>query len=404
MRKLILSLYILYLPFQLKIARISIIDSLNPLLLLLFIILIFSFKSDTNNRVKLKFQLPLILFVIFWFLSFMHTFIEPRGLWIWGAGTEFKRLVSLILGYFVFSRCLKDKKEIKFMFYVFLISIVLVAINVARNGTLSGVHFADFKRSSGPFGEDWKGADIAGGFLATFMPFLFSFSLFAKKRLIQVVGFLGFIVCLVGLMTTYARGALVAIAISMLILILFAFKYKKILTGFSKMVLFFVIIFGILGWKLWLPTTIQNRINETHTEDKYGNPTGLDQSSQMRIDNWQNNIYLFKTNPFFGVGFGQTRNYFGVDPHNGLLLIAVEMGVITLLIFLWFIISVFKEALMFAKTEFIEIGAGFVGALVSLVVVNIFYANFFRDTVVGTFWVALGILAAAKRLVVSEKD
>lgn len=318
------------------------------------------------------------------------------------AGKDFKRLISLLLGYFVFSRCLKDKKEVSFMFYVFLISIVLVAISTAKNGTLSGVHFADFKRSSGPFADDWKGADIAGGFLATFTPFLFSFSLFTKKRLIQVLGFSGSVTCLIGLMTTYARGAFVATAISILMLVVFAFKNSRFLTAFSKVVLTSVFIIGIFGWQLWVPVTIHNRIDETKAVDKYGNPTGLDQSSQMRLDNWQNNMALLKTNPLFGVGFGQTKNLFGVDPHNGLLLIAVEMGLITFFIFLWFLLSVLKEALLVVKTEFIDIGSGFVGALTGLVIVNFFYANFFRDTVVGTFWIALGILASAKKFSVTK--
>jgi O-antigen ligase len=91
-----------------------------------------------------------------------------------------------------------------------------------------------------------------------------------------------------------------------------------------------------------------------------------------------------------------------VDTHNAFILIAAEMGIFGILVFLWFLVMIFKQAFSILNTEFVILGTGFIGCIVAFIFVNILYSNFFRDTVVGTFWIILGILGATKNYLSSQ--
>lgn len=396
MKKLILAAFILYLPFQLRIQRIWPFDFVNIFLGLLLLIFLF---SRNKASVRVKFETPLILFLLIWTGSFIHSLLYP-GVPFYDVFTEFKRLITLVLAYFVFSRCLNSKKEMGFLFNIFLLSIILVGINTLRNGVLSGIHFADFKRSSGPFAVDWKGADIAGGFLAIFTPVLLSVLLMTKQKILKIFSIFGVVVCFLGLFATYSRGSLLALATSSIITILVStamlFKKSKLFT----IIIFAGFIVFALGWKLWLPPAIINRVENTVQEEEVTGEEVVDTSTQKRIGAWKAGIETFKTNPVFGVGFRIPFYIMSYDTHNTFILIAAEMGLIGLLVFLWFLWRVLMQAKEILNTEFIDLGVGFIGLIVAFIVVNIFYSNFFRDTVVGSFWVVLGILASAKKFAI----
>ncbi|MFC1709907.1 O-antigen ligase family protein [Candidatus Omnitrophota bacterium] len=108
------------------------------------------------------------------------------------------------------------------------------------------------------------------------------------------------------------------------------------------------------------------------------------------------------TSPITGLGFKIPEYILATDTHNAFIQIAAEMGIFGILVFVWFLWRVFRHASALLNTEFAVIGIGFMGCLVSFIVVNVFYSNFFRDTVVGTFWIMLGILAASKSFLVKK--
>lgn len=395
-KKFILALYILYLPFQLKLMKISVFNVVDIFLILLTFILIF---GRARNFTKPQFESALWLFLIIWIVSFIHTMFYPSGIWKYTVAVGFKRLITLVLGYFVFSRRISTIRELKFLFYVFLITLILVGAYTWYNGMLAGPHFADFKRSSGPFGEGSRGADVVGGFLAIFIPFLLSYSIFAKKKLIKISSLLGVGVCSMGLFATYSRGSILALAISSIAVVLISFprllKTSKLTAA--------IILIGFIGlcltWQHWVPQSIIDRIQGTTVEEKsYTGELVLDESSQGRMDKWKAGLEVFRMNPLFGVGFNISEYVIKTDAHNSFIQIAAEMGIFGFVAFLLFIFSIFMRAKSLLKTEFDWLGIGFIGCIISFIFVNMFYSNFFRDTVVGTFWVLLGMLVSAKRL------
>ena len=401
MRKLILALYILYLPFQLKFPQVPGINTINAFLLLLIVIFIAQRNKDFNKPV---FETPLIIFLSIWTLSFLHTLFMPRGMWTWIVAKEFKRLITLVLGYFVFSRCVKDKKDWLFLFYAFLLSMVLVGAHTWRGGMLAGSHFADFKRSSGPFGIDWRGSDIAGGFLATFAPFLLAYFFFAKKRIFKILSFLGTVICVLGIFATYSRGSILALGVSFVVVVFVSFKHLLKSSKITVFILIIIFIGLIVKWQYWMPESIVNRFQGTVQEQTYTGEASLDESSQGRIAKWEGGINIFMDNPLFGAGFQRPQYELGVDTHNAFILILAEMGIFGLLVFLWFLWALLKEARFLLNTEFNFVGLGLIGCVIAFIFVNMFYSNFFRDTVVGTFWIGLGLLAGSKSFIVSKEN
>lgn len=396
MNKLILAAFILYLPFQLKLPMLPLINATNLFLIILLLILIF---NRAPNRAALSIEIPLILFLILWSTSFIHTMLYPPGVWKYEVATTFKRLITLVLAYFVFSRCINTRKEFNLFLYVMLLSLILVGLHTWKGGILAGPHFADFKRSPGPFGQDWRGADIAGGFIGTFTPFLLSFTLLTKKKILKLAGFTGLMICCFGLFATYSRGSILALGVAFILTVLLTAK-QILKTSKITAIIIFVTFIGIgLNWQKWVPQSIIHRVQGTTVqEETFGGEPPLDESSQKRIAKWQEGLEIFKSNQLFGVGFRIPEFVIGTDTHNSFIQIAAEMGIFGFLVFIWFLISILLKAKSLLKTEFDWLGIGFIGCIIAFIFVNMFYSNFFRDTVVGTFWVLLGLLVSAKKL------
>lgn len=406
MKKIILALFILYLPFQLRIPQVPVINTVNLFLILLALIFFF---GQNPSAPRARFDTPLLLFLLVWIISFIHTLCNPGvipgagGVWRYEASLEFKRLFTLVLAYFVFARCLKTKKELQFLFFVFLISVILVGLHTWRNGMLAGVHFADFKRSSGPFALGFKGSDIAGGFLAILAPFVLTQALFTKRTALKLIWFSGFTICVAGLFTTYSRGSILGLGLGVIMIILFSLKSVFKASKLSAALLLIIILFSILGWRSWVPQSIIHRAEGTVVNEGLGVEATYDESTEKRINIWKIGWELFLENPLFGIGFRQARFRIGLDTHNAFILIAAEMGIFGIAIFIWFLWRIFQQAVSLFNTEFLPLGVGYIGCLTSFIVVNMFYSNFFRDTVVGSLWVVLGLLAASKQYALKIK-
>jgi O-antigen ligase len=163
---------------------------------------------------------------------------------------------------------------------------------------------------------------------------------------------------------TYSRGAYAGFLVGLLIL--FAIKDRKMLIPI-------ILIVGL--WQTALPEKVVERIKETKTE------TGqLDESSQRRINIWEQALALFQTNPITGIGFGVFR-YLGLDlgdTHNIYVKLLTEQGIVGLLIFLSIVFAFMREAfILYQKGEDDqEKGLG-LGLLICMFVMLV--NNFFGD-------------------------
>jgi len=412
-KKLIFIAFICYLPLQLKLPNVPIFPVINILSLLMLGIFL---SSRNENFIRPKFETPMILFLLIWLFSFIYACMFTDGMERIEIAREFKRLYLLPLGYFIISRCITNKKEIPYYFGVFLLCLVFAGHNTLRNGVLAGANFAVHKRSSGPFGWGWQASDIAGGYLGTFVPLLVSYFFFARKGLFKLASAIGVGACGLGLMATYSRGSMMALLFACIAVVLVGSKELAKESKINFLVIIIGLVIGIVFWKAWVPQSIIARVEGTieldeeekeyydySLEDDEGESV-LDASSQLRMKAWDEGLQFFLENPLTGIGFRQVQFQLGHDPHNAFVLIASEMGIIGILIFIWLILSVIGQGFRLMGTEFNNLAVGSVGMMVGFIVVNCFYSNFFRDNVIGSFWVILGILAAANSLLQNQAD
>jgi O-antigen ligase len=132
---------------------------------------------------------------------------------------------------------------------------------------------------------------------------------------------------------------------------LIAFSIYYILRSKHKILLAVVIL--VVGSYLWLsmPAVYQNRYL---TMESYAEGGKLDGSNQFRMHIWISGFQIFIHNPVIGVGVGQFSTAYGMlgyalckhcawmNPHNLLIQVGCEMGILGLIAFGGFITQVAK--------------------------------------------------------------
>ena len=129
----------------------------------------------------------------------------------------------------------------------------------------------------------------------------------------------------------------------------------------------------------------------------------LEISSRKRIDIWRGAIAMIQDHPYFGVGYGLFSNiipyyYPGgkIDAHNTYLIIAAEMGIPALIIFLWIVWIVFRNTLRLYKTTrdpFAKaLALGFLGGIFGLLMSNMFGSRLDSQEVSGYFWILAALI------------
>jgi O-antigen ligase len=160
---------------------------------------------------------------------------------------------------------------------------------------------------------------------------------------------------------TYSRAAYAGLMAGLFIL--FAFKDKKMLIG---------LLLVVCLWQTVLPEKVVERIKETKKTGQ------LDESSQRRLDIWEQSLNLFASNPVTGIGFGVFRflNLDLKDTHNIYVKLLTEQGAIGLLIFMIVIFCFIREGWkLYRKGETEEdrgLGIGFIACIAAVLVNNIF--------------------------------
>jgi len=218
------------------------------------------------------------------------------------------------------------------------------------------------------------------------MPMCIGFSLLFSKEFKDEQKFLTLIFLIFGIQTllfTKSRAAITGLFFGIATVFFILNKEKKI-KWIGYLILFFFLA-------LLLPVIYKEFI------------------TNIRFYIWSGTINLIKHKPFFGWGFGQfifhyfyfrKREYF-LQPeatpitnhaHNEYLEICSELGIIGLLLFLFFIYLIINK--YFRKNYKIEnsIIAGFAGGIVAVMVDNIFSTNLRNPSTAMYFWFLLGVL------------
>lgn len=313
----------------------------------------------------------------------------------------FKNQTILLCLFYIPLSTIKDEHEFKKVLYIMLVIDVFIGLEVVRSGVLAGINYNDSKRGSGPFSEGLTGSDIAGSYLAQVLMFLCAVVFVTSFNIYQrVLVVLGALVILFGVYATYARGALVGCIVGFLSMLPFlGFKTK------------YLIIAGVIISIAYIlmPNSLDTRFDKTTTESGE-----FDESTQGRFYYWNAALQIIIENPL-GVGVGQMRGAMQskigkhVDPHNGFLYTACEYGVIGLIVFCFLLVNLYKKSRDVWKDEnnpliYRVYALGMAGMIGAFVTCNMFYANFYKDLVMGTVVIHFGMLAFILADIKSKKE
>lgn len=201
-------------------------------------------------------------------------------------------------------------------------------------------------------------------------------------------------------MVTFSRGGYIAFAFGLYALMWFRSKALFI-------VLLGAMVFSIFN-PILLPPGIRYRMSHTFTKPvsyteaisapEYAEES-LDGSTRGRVEIWKGALRMIKEQPFFGVGYGLffplIRHYwvggFSIDAHNTYLIIAAEMGIPALVIFLIIILMVIGNTYQLYQTTkdpFAKaLALGFLGGLFGLLMSNMFGSRLDSQEVSSYFWI-----------------
>jgi O-antigen ligase len=267
-----------------------------------------------------------------------------------------------------------------------LMCLSMLMVNRAYHSNISGRDFSSFSyelRDAGPLG--FAGENGMGAFQAEFLVFLIGLAAYSKKLLVTIgIWFVAF-TSIYSLLFSFSRGAYVGFMLGFLTVGLV--KNRKLL-------IVFVVI--LIGWQGIVPNAVRERVMMT-----YQNGQGLDSSAEDRVTIWEDAMKVIDHDPVFGTGFDTYRSMARIgnygDTHNYYLKVALEMGVIGLLLFLALLFAAGKMAwrlIRHATDPLLQaIGCGFFAMWVTTLIVNFFGDRWTFLQVNGFFCVLLGVVA-----------
>ena len=307
-----------------------------------------------------------------------------------------KQWLTPMFFYFLTLWVVRDRKTMKTIAVIMMVAVTIVALMAIR----------DYLNASGGSLEKSRVGGIAeqpntlGAFFVYYMFLFLSFFLVYRKKFKTWLLLIPFALSFRGIMVTFSRGAYMGFASGLL----GAFWHRN------------KILFVIVGSLLWyaianpwlLPAGIRYRMGQTvvrsHADVEDVVET-LEVSSGNRVKIWRATIEMIKDHPWWGVGYGAFPAYITpysggqfheVDAHNSYLLIAAELGIPALVIFLIIVgLAWWHTRWLYLRTKDLStkaIALGFLAGLEGLLVVNMFGSRMDDQAVASYFWVLCALV------------
>ena len=385
--EILLALMIIYIPFA-HLYAISIAPLVNGTNIFILLCL-FTGLNTTRSKGEPTFKAkPGFILIVTWFVlssASILTLVRTPGALSYTLGeelTQYTAWLSQFGFYLAVYSLIRNKGQAKrAMVYVMFGTVIVVLYGLRESIDKSGMSSIEKMRLGGVFEQP----NDFGGFIAyTFIPFiaLFIFNMGKIKAWVMAPYFL---ITLKVLITTFSRGAYVAIAVGGLVL--GWLRGRVFLFGWAAFALVLVAIFPQV-----LPSSVLDRIDQTGRSSRVEK---LDKSSEDRLILWSAAAEMTLESPITGKGFKAfpylKSQYTEIpvreaDPHNMYLYISSQMGIPTLLLFLammahtgWMGVRVF----MSSKDSFEQV----IGASMAAVIPCIAFINLFGSRMVGMSYV-----------------
>ncbi len=381
--ELVLAVAIVYIPFS-KVIVIPIAPGLNGTNVFLLLLLVSAFFQAQRKRIPLLELLPGAK-VVFGFaflsaLSGVTLSLRPGGfdyfmseIWL-----TYKAWLDQFILYFAVLSAIRDRELAKrVVIYTIIGSMLVVFYSVDEMLERAGRSNLDRSRVGGPLLQP----NNFGGFVAyTMLPIIAIFVMYIERlKAWLITPYL--LVALKLLITSFSRGAYVALAAGGLLI--GYLRGKGFLAFWLSLMIVLLLIFPSL-----IPESIVSRLSST---EKSVSTTSqqLDKSSQTRLVMWEAAIEMTAEDPIFGKGFKAFPllkqqyvdvNVFESDPHSMYFYISSQMGIPTLVFFMLMLLNMYVMGRKLAqKTDdrFIRgIAVGGAGVATCMAVINVFGSRF----------------------------
>jgi O-antigen ligase len=290
-----------------------------------------------------------------------------------------------------------------------LVAIMLVAVTV-----VAAMAAWDYFSESGGSFESSRISGITddpnrlGAFFAMYAFLFLGVWLTLPTRGLGWLMLIPLLLCARGVMVTFSRGAYLACVAGGLVTLWFRHKLLFVAAALVGAVMLTHPVLLPGGIRYRLQMTLKPSSGQAATAPSQMDVTTLlEASAAGRVEIWQASTRIIQDHPW-GVGFGAFPNFLLEytngrmefrDAHNAFLMLAAEMGLVTVAVFVVLLMMIAFHAawlVWFAQDPLMRaLGLGMVGGLVGMIVANQFSYCFGSQEVTGYFWLLSGLTMRA---------
>ena len=353
-----ISLFIYRYIYEFRINQEMILKLFTIILVILWVIKLFSAEGGTWNKNKIN--LPIYLFIILLSFSLMiSSTIEVS----FGGYIIF---LSYIILYFITINLINQKKEFHSFIKIFFITSFLVSIYVLIQYYGLDPYFSELGQITSTIGQkNW-----VSNYLAIIFPVIFSYFLLQKERKNKLIYYLLLSILYATLMICQSRGIWISIFLTTILAIYIIFKFKlvNIFKGNKKWLITLLFTFLIIT-VIYSTDNPLNRSALTVPRRAISTFDEKDPSINTRFLIWKTTLEMIRDRPIFGSGIGTFKmNYLDYqaeflkdnpyyvkysgkagEAHNEYMQMWAEIGIIGLGIFIGIILMFYSLIIDYFK-------------------------------------------------------
>ncbi len=314
---------------------------------------------------------------------------------------QLKRWLTPMWLFFIGANIVKARDTIKRLMIIMSLTVIVIAAMAVRDYTYVSGASLEHARIEGVLGHP----NALGAFFAYYMFLMAGVFLERSKRFAAWLLLAPLALVFRGIMVTFSRGAYLACAAGAFAC---AFYRSKRLCALGLAVAVAAIVNPVL-----LPAGIRYRFSQMVVAGPYDaqlSEDSLEASSRTRIEIWKGSLRMIKDFPLLGAGYDMfqhllpyyTPERISLDAHNTYLLVAAEMGIPALAVFLIILLTIYGHAVTLyrrSKDPLIRaLALGFTGGAAALFISNLFGSRMNAEDLISYYWLLAGAVVAAKGL------
>ena len=311
--------------------------------------------------------------------------------------------IPILLYFFIFNT-VKEKTMIRNLVILIMLAVVVVGfLSSFEYLTIGGGDLDDSRVR-----VITNDPNLLAAFFNYYMFLFLGFFLVYLRRLWYWSMLPFFLTCFRGIMVTFSRAGYLAFLVAS-----FAVVFIRNKLAFLLLIL---AAWFVLQNPALLPAGVRYRLGQTlekhpaAQESAASLENSLDPSARSRVEVWKGALWMIREHPFWGVGYSLFQNKIqhywsgqtGIDAHNTYLLIAAEMGIPALLIFLWIVgLAFWNSFSLYRMTDDLfskAVALGFLGGIVGFLVSNLFGSRLDSHEVSSYFWILAALVMRLKKL------